>query len=254
MKPWKRGYQEYKNKYINKILDTNDFDPAHLPQGYGFRLDERVIEYPWFFSRLPVGEGKLLDAGSVLNMDFVMSHKSLSKKQIFISTLAPEAVCFWKKRISYLFEDLRDTCFKENYFDWIVCISTLEHIGMDNSFIYTNDDSFNENYPSSYKSVVGELKRVLKKNGILYLSMPYGKAKNHGWFQIFDSNMLDTIINIFSPSSVTESHFRYTPEGWSISSREMSSNATYFDIHSQKSYDKDFAAASRAVVCLELVK
>lgn len=30
--------------------------------------------------------------------------------------------------------------------------------------------------------------------------------------------------------------------------------ATHFDIHGQKNYDPDYAAASRAIVCLELVK
>src|SRR5262245_24851469 len=89
-RPWSRGYGEYRQGEIQRILDHRLFKTELLPQGYGYRLDERVIEYPWLFDRLPARGGLLLDAGSVLNHRFLLERDRLRDKRIFISTLAPE--------------------------------------------------------------------------------------------------------------------------------------------------------------------
>lgn len=253
-KPWSRGYCEFKKEYIKGTIRGGKFNVSKLPSGYGFRIDERIIEYPWLFSRLPDDEGRLLDAGSVLNFDFLISEKVVSGKKIFISTLAPETYCFWRRGISYVYEDLRDNCFKNDYFDWIVSLSTIEHIGLDNTLLYTKDSSKKENNPSSYLEAISEFRRVLKPGGRLYVSVPFGRRKNSGWFQVFDSEMLDQLIEAFSPSCLREDHFKYEPDGWHVSTRDGSKDATYFDIHEKKKYDPDYAAFSMAVVCLEMIK
>jgi hypothetical protein len=253
-KPWKIGYNEYKIKKITKYIAESTFNVNELPKNYGYRLDERIIEYPWFFSRLPKDGGVILDAGSVLNYDYLLDNVVFRNKDIFISTLYPEKRCFWKKCVSYVYEDLRYTCFKNNYFNWIVSLSTIEHIGMDNTFLYTRDETKKEAMTSAYLSAVKEYYRILKKGGILYLSFPFGEKKNHGWFQIFDSKMVNELIEVFGPASYYEYYFKYEESGWKASTRETTSDATYFDIHKQKKYDNDFAAASRAVACLELIK
>ena len=119
-KPWSIGYDAYKHKQIAQVLLNKDFNPNMLPVGYGFRIDERIVEYPWLLSRLPLNKGKLLDAGSTLNFDFMLSQNKISTKKLFISTLAPESKSFWREGISYVYEDLREMCYRNNYFDWIV--------------------------------------------------------------------------------------------------------------------------------------
>jgi hypothetical protein len=253
-RPWTWGYQEYKEKMLGSVLANRTFSSYPLPAGYGFRLDERIVEYPWFLSRLPSGPGKLLDAGSVLNHELIVSHPSIAEKKLFISTLAPEPVAFWKRGINYVYEDLRDTCYRNDYFDWIVSLSTVEHIGLDNTLLYTRDKSKKEDDKTAYCKVLKEFRRILKPSGVLYLSFPFGKYRDHGWFQVFDASMVDNVISVFSPSAVREDCFRYEADGWQLSTRERSKDATCFDINIQKKYDADYAAFSRAIVCLEMVK
>ncbi|MDF0674641.1 MAG: methyltransferase domain-containing protein [Nitrospira sp.] len=253
-RPWSRGYGEHRQREIQRILDHGLFNADRLPQRYGFRLDERVIEYPWLFNRLRADEGVLLDAGSVLNHRFFLERDVFRNKRVFISTLAPEPISFNALGVSYVYEDLRDSGFKNDYFDWTVSLSTLEHVGMDNTMLYTGDASKKEDAPLAYLGAVRELRRILRPGGHLYVSVPFGKAKTHGWFQIFDAPMVDALINEFAPNSFEEFHFRYLPEGWTVSTREQSAGSTYFDIHNTTTYDADFAAASRAVVCLDLLK
>ena len=253
-KPWKLGYVPYKFSNINKAINDPLLDITKLPAGYGFRLDERIVEYLWFFQSLPNSEGRILDAGSILNYSFLLDHHKLQNKNLFISTLAPEQDAFWNKGISYIYEDLRNTCFRNDYFDWITSLSTVEHIGLDNTMLYTSDAAKRESDGEGYLAAIKEFHRILKPGGKLFLSVPFGEHKVRGWFQIFNGEMVDSIKTTFSPTEIKENYFQYQGSGWVNSSRELASNATYFDIHTEKDYGNDYAAASRAIVCLELTK
>lgn len=253
-KPWTFGYGVYRNGYIKNILDAAAFDPARLPPGYGFRLDERSVEYPWMFSRLTEDEAFMLDAGSILNHDFLLRHHRLRNKKLFISTLAPEPVSHHDRGISYVYEDLRHSSFRDGMFDVVVSLSTVEHIGLDNAMLYSADDAHRENRPDTYLDAIREFARVLRPGGTLFFSVPFGRHVNHGWFQVFDAVMVDRVIAAFAPTSQRETIFRYLPNGWTTGNRADVADATYFDIHAGKGYEPDFAAASRAVVCLELIR
>jgi hypothetical protein len=252
-KPYDRGYGAYRRLELERAVGDAGFDPARLPSGYGRWLDERIIEYPWLLSRLPSARGVLLDAGSALNLDFLLSHSKLSNKTIFISTLAPEEQCFWDRGISYVYEDLRATCYRDGYFDWVVCISTIEHIGLDNTMFYSPDQTKREGDQRAYLVAIRQLHRVLKPGGTLFLTVPFGRSACLDWLQVFDAAMLETLVSAFPARSRTEQYFRYSENGWRQCTQQDAAGATYFDIHRQQPY-RGCAAAAEAVVCLELVK
>ena len=266
-RPWQRGYAEYKTKCLddairnNEVLDTF-LQGNQLPERYGFRLDARVVEIPWVLARLAQRAGRLLDAGSSLNHEFVLRAPALAGKRITIVTLAPEAECHWRSGISYVFGDLRDLEFRDGFFDSVACISTIEHVGMDNTMYLGTPDKTHRGDTKEFLLALREMKRVLKPGGVLYITFPFGKYENHGWFQQFDSELTGRLIAEFSPPHFNETIFRYDPDGWRLSDRASCADCEYFDVHTSKYFDPkskveyppDYPAGERAVACLELFK
>jgi len=255
-KPWSMGYSVYKFSQIKSIIKSQPgaLFQNKLPENYGSGLDERVVEYPWFFSRLKSSAKKILDAGSTLNHVDILSADILKDRKIYISTLSYEDLPKVDVVPSYVFEDMRDTCYKNEFFDAIVCISTLEHVGMDNTFLYTDDKRKHENDKYAYLSAVRELKRVLKKGGSLYLTMPYGRYSDHNWFQVFDADMVMQLKEEFSPSKIDETYFKYGHEQWNYSDAKACRDGYYYDVRNEGEVRKDRLAAAQSVVCLEMVK
>lgn len=255
-RPFSLGYNQYKFSYIRNIVENNPeyFRKDTLPVGYGFGLDERVVEYPWLFSKLSPEKKTILDAGSSLNHTDILNLSNLKNCKLYIATLAYEGFFPAQQIPAYVFEDLRKTCFKDEFFDMVVCISTLEHIGMDNTFLYTKDSDKKEYDKYAFLDGVLEFKRLLKKNGSLYITVPFGIYKDHGWFQVFDSQMVDKIKERFNPLRVHETYFKYQDRQWQFSDSTSCRNAYFNDIHAQSGVSEDRLAASQSVVCLELMK
>ncbi|NEQ23017.1 MAG: class I SAM-dependent methyltransferase, partial [Microcoleus sp. SIO2G3] len=215
----------------------------------------------WFISQVTQGNGRLLDAGSILNFDYILQHPKLKEKDIVIVTLEPEANCYWQDRISYLFTDLRELPLKDDWFDEVVSLSTLEHIGMDNA-IYSLNPEWREKKTFDFLKAVSELKRVTKPGGKVYITVPYGKYTDFGWYQQFNAEMIDRMIDTFAPDKVIETYYCYESGGWSVSDKQYCQKFEGFNIHdtkyfnpnSTKDYDPDYAACSRAIAALELWK
>jgi SAM-dependent methyltransferase len=254
MEPWKLGYSSYKRRLITRYLRDRVFSLEDWPTDYGYRVDERIIEYPWLFWRLGNGPEVLLDAGSALNYRLFIGHRALAQKRLFIATLAPERRNFAHRGVSYVFEDLRDSCFRADFFDTIVSISTLEHVGLDNTLLYTRDVTKQESRPDDYRLALSEYRRILKAGGRLLLSFPFGCRKNCGWYQVFDEDVVADIIRSFQPDHYQTWYFRYHREGWRPSTAEACGDAVTSDSCMTKRYEEDDAAFSRAVCCMELYK
>jgi hypothetical protein len=257
-KPWTTGYWQYKDAFINRTLSDADIltmfrQNQQLPAGYGFHLDERAIEYPWVFSRLENKTTRLIDAGGTLVFPFLLRLPILQSKSIVVCTLGPENWMVQRPNVSYIYGDLRQTILREAIFDEIVCISTLDHIGMDNTFMYTVDNKYRESNLDDYLLVITELKRLLVPQGRFLFTVPFGRRENHGWMQQFGQDEVNRAIDVFGGEVKDAGYYRYEPEGWQKASAVECSDCQYFDIHHSKEYGPDYAAAARAVACLELV-
>lgn len=268
--PWTSTYNEYQKYVINRSITDNSLLEIFkknelLPVNYGVGVDERCVEYPWLFVNLPEDAKSILDAGSALNHEYILNQPIFQNRNLTIMTLSPEESCFWSKGISYIFSDLRDIPIRDDYYDVIVCISVLEHIGLNNT-IFTNNSRYNENNSRDFILAMKELRRILKPHGTLLLSVPYGVYTHLGMQQQFDRKLLTDVIEAFGETDkVIESFYRYNADGWQQATGNECEGCQYVEWISRvwekcaplpKSVpiEPDLAAAARAVACVLLVK
>lgn len=260
--PWSEGYVAHKEESIITSISSaailEKFSKKTLPTNYGYRLDERIVEYPWIFANLLKEKTIFLDAGSTFNFDYLLNNKLIENKDKYIYTFYPEDKSYNHKKISYVYGDLRDLPFRNNFFEEIVCQSTIEHIDMDNSMYGYDLKSTLElvtNKSYEYLKVIDELLRVLKTNGQLLLTFPYGKFENHGFFQQFDDEMVSRITDKMKDLGSCELvFFKFLPDGWIVASQEECNNSESFNPHTQIGKKDDFAAHSRAICCVKFIQ
>lgn len=253
-RPWSPGYYTAKKTTICSAIDAGLFSgEAKLPEKFGYRIDERAVEYPWIYSQLTDSPGNVLDAGSALNHQFLLERAPLKNAELTIMTLAPEKRCFWDRAISYVFGDLRKIIFADAVFDVVISASTIEHIGLDNTLLYTGDSSKKESDALGFLPAITEFRRVLKPGGLCLITVPFGRHGVHGWYQVFDLELVNKVIEAFNPSSYTVEYFGYFVDGWRRAEHEEIADAEFFDVHEGKAFSADFAAGARGVACIRLV-
>lgn len=260
--PWSEGYHKHRENSIIEAITNQEvissFRNKEIPANYGYRLDERIVEYAWVFANLSKEKSNLLDAGGVFNYDFIVNQEIIKNKELHILTYEPEAKHFPENRISYLFADLRNIPIRDNFYDEISCISTIEHIDMDNSIYGWNKDNkviSVEKKSYEYLIAVEEMTRVLKGGGVFLLTFPFGKFENHGFFQQLDSEMLDRILEIMNVKGNAECYFyKYEKEGWQTTTKEDCKEIVSYNPHTGKGKGSDGAAHCRSICCIRFTK
>jgi SAM-dependent methyltransferase len=243
-----RRYQRRQRAVVAKAMDEWKLqrafaDDARLPSRYGVGFDERVVELPWALSRL---QGTTLDAGSSLNHRHVLERVLPRVTSLHIVTAAPEERAFPELGVSYVFADFRELPLRSDYYDTVCCISSLEHVGMDNT-AYGGPPR--EPDPSAAATAaLAELRRVLAPGGRLLVTVPFGVAEDHGWLRQYGEAELDALALELGPD-LELTVFAYS-HGWQRSTSAAASGARYVPRGSTRASRPDGAVAARAVACL----
>jgi len=248
VEPRTLAYDATHRALVSSLLDDDEWqamfrDRAQLPAGLGAGFDERVVEYPWLFSRGL--SGRVLDAGSVLNHRHVVESLLPRIEDLTIVTLSPEPTAFTDLGVSYLYGDLRDLPLRDEWFDEVVCLSTLEHVGMDNS-VYGAEDGRAEDPHAEAVQALRELLRVVRPGGRIHISVPFGRREDHGWARQLNREDVEALLADVGVARREDTVFRHTPRGWRRGSARRAGRARY---NGNGGRAEDGAVAARAVLC-----
>ena len=136
--------------------------------------DERVIELPWVLSRLS-GRRALEVGYAFAEPPYLAALLRAGFEELTGVDLAAADV----PGLTGVQADVRDLPFDDGAFDLVLCVSTLEHVGADNTGygLDAEDDG------DSRRTALRELRRVLAADGRLLVTVPCGEPGDYGWFR-----------------------------------------------------------------------
>lgn len=141
---------------------------------------DRTLEYSFVLRNLKCPKGaRVLDVGCVgAFLPFLLSILGYDTYAVDIRKFP--VPCGFK----FLREDIRHTTFPDKFFDKIIAVSTLEHIGIERSFGSSED-------PDGDIRAMNEMRRILKANGKILVTVPYGKAMiEPSRYRIYDDSRI----------------------------------------------------------------
>jgi SAM-dependent methyltransferase len=181
---------------------------------------ERLVEYE-FVARNLVSSKKqaaILDIGSGSStLAKAIGEFGKGKWQVFRIDIA-ESNCDARM-------DARMTGFRKEVFSQVICISTIEHIGIG---INSGDDDEDGDLKT-----VKEILRILKKGGSAIISVPYGKIKKLN-YRVYDRHALSRLVAVnneeFSVAAKKE-FYCYDAGKWKRCSQSTADRNIADDVH-----------------------
>ena len=141
-------------------------------------------------------------------------------------TLGYEGFARVANEARYEFADLRRLPYRDQWFTIVLCLSTIEHVGMDNR-IYGSDVDAASKPTTEARRAMAELHRVTAPGGTLLLSVPYGARSNRGWFRILDAEELEQLTSAPGWERTRSRFFQATKAGWREAGADELASAGY---------------------------
>lgn len=141
-----------------------------------------MVEIPWALRKLNRGR-RTLDVGCAES-----AYLSQIIRRVGLLYGIDTRVCHFRhpKFHFHRLDIARRTPFRRAFFSQIVCISTLEHIGLK---AYDN-----KSFAQGDLCALREMYRILAPGGRLFLTVPFERREFRGWFKVYDSQRWDRLL------------------------------------------------------------
>jgi SAM-dependent methyltransferase len=169
------------------------------------RADERVIEIPWVLSRLRT-RGRVLEVGYAFAEAAYLAALLRADVELVGVDLAAREV----DGMETVEADVRALPFPDRSFEQVLLVSTLEHVGADNS-VYGVEG---EREDGAREAALRELARVVAHDGSLLVTVPLGEPGDHGWFRQDDEHGWTSLFARADCFVEELEMYELGPEGW----------------------------------------
>lgn len=136
--------------------------------------DERVIEIPWVLARLQ--PGRVLEVGYAFAEPVYLAALLAAEVGELLGVDLAEAEV---PGLETVVADVRKLPFPTMDIDQVLLVSTLEHVGADNERYGVGTAGDATGIPAALR----ELRRVLRPDGSLLVTVPVGEPEDYGWFR-----------------------------------------------------------------------
>ena len=197
--------------------------------------DERVVELPWALSRLR-GSGRVLEVGYAFAEPPYLAALLRSGVDLVGADLATLDL----EGMETVQADVRDLPFPDGFFDQVLLVSTLEHVGADNS-LYGLAAEEGEGGDERLRAL-RSIRRVLGAGRSLLCTVPVGEPEDYGWFRQEDE---EGWLRLFARAGyfVEEREtYELTPDGWRATQEFRAQGVRY----------GERGPAASAVLCVDL--
>jgi len=150
---------------------------------YSELRSSRSIEYPWVLRNLNLPSGRILDVGSTGSIfPIILTYFGY---QVYVVDVREYE---WKPPpgVKVAIGDIRGTEFQSNFFDAVTAISTIEHIGLGRF-----GDPLDE---SGDRMAIIEMTRLLKREGEILMTVPFGRRVITPLHRVYDSKALGFLL------------------------------------------------------------
>jgi SAM-dependent methyltransferase len=211
--------------YIPQLSTKIETLPSDIP--------DRMVEYPFVLRELNLEYGRVLDVGCTSPYNIIplfMADQGLEVWGIDFREFKIRHPNF-----KFIKGDIRKTNFPDSYFDRIIAVSTIEHIGLKGRYSSATD-------LNGDRKAILEMSRILMKDGNILITVPFGIAKIVGAsHRVYGGERLRELID--GLKIVKAEFYVKNRNGYWVSCEE--SEAELVDASLTKEY---------AVACLNLLK
>lgn len=156
--------------------------------------DGRVFEYAFVISRLSqLQPGRLLDVGCVSRMNVVPVTLASMGWEVYgldSRDWVPTLEKCGGVNFNFVLGDIRRTGFPNGFFDAVCAVSSLEHVGVDGRYGIKERDE-----EGDFRAME-EIGRILKDNGLLLATLPYGDSYSESVLnRVYDWERINRLCN-----------------------------------------------------------
>ncbi len=180
------------------------------PGATTLRMTERVVEVPWVLSRYR-GEQRVLDVGPAYAVTWYTRQLArLPIQELHGIDLRPVRI----KGMQVSVGDVRNLPYEDRYFDVVTCISTLEHVGLENRDQYGAPGALSD---GGDVQGLREFGRVLRKDGRVLITVPFGRRQHFDWMTQYDLHTWNELLADAGFTATELALYEYSADsGWHL--------------------------------------